>query len=127
MLDAVASTSRLDKSRSPFKKRLEEKERLVNNLSRDLRVKTQELIKYEGVNNQLTERLRAFQSQNQENVKVAQVEINTLARELERSREAQLILEETVNGLRNELEDIYSRHEDLEQHSRHLIDIEERV
>lgn len=125
-LDTVKPNN-LEKSRSPFKKRLEEKERLIDNLSRDLRVKSQELIKYEGITNQLTERLRAFQSQNQENVKVASVEIDTLTRELEKSREAQFILEETVRGMREELEDVYSKHQDLEQHSRHLIDIEEKA
>jgi len=47
--------------KSPFKKRLEEKERLIENLAQDLRNKTQELIKFESINAQLTAKLRNFQ------------------------------------------------------------------
>lgn len=121
-------TSLVDANRAPsFKKRLEEKVRLIENLTRDLRVKNQELIKYESINHQMAEKLRNFQNQNRENVKIAQYEIDKLTRELETSLEAQHILEEAIESIKQELESLYQKANDLEFENKRLVDVEARV
>ncbi len=59
-LDALKSQENKN-YKSPFKKKLEEKEKLIENIAQDLRTKTQELIKFESVNRQLVEKLKAYQ------------------------------------------------------------------
>lgn len=113
--------------KSPFKKKLEEKERLIDNLAQDLRNKTQELIKFESLNAQLTAKLRNFQTQNNDNVKVAEEEIENVTQQLIESVQQQQQLQEEVDSLQHELEDLHRRNFDLEQRGRKLEEVEEKA
>lgn len=113
--------------KSPFKKRIEEKERLIENLAQDLRNKTQELIKFEGYTRQLTEKLQAYQGQNTDNIKIAEEEIENLSKELERSVTIQYELENAVNSLKSELGDLYRKNHDLEIQSQRLHEVETKA
>jgi hypothetical protein len=105
---------------SPSGKENVDKERQINRLAKSLKQKVEEVIQVEDLNKQLKDRLKAFQSQNEENIKVAQEEIKVVNLELDRALIAKNDLERELKDLHYNLEDLNSRHSDLEHQRNHI-------
>ena len=127
--------------KSPITRKVEEKEKLIDSLTSQLRKKNDELSQIGDINIKLKDKLQEHQvknqfiwlfynvqkKQNETKFKIAKEEIDTLSSRVDKGSDVQRNLEHEVEILNQKLNEMLVRNYELEKNSQIFEDIEQRV
>ena len=126
--------------KSPIRKKVEEKEKVIDSLAIQLRKKNDELNQISGMNKNLKDKLQDYQVKNtiillfkvykKQNVtkfQVAREEIDSLSKRIDKGSDIQRNLEHEVETLNQKLNEVLVRNYELEKNNEIFEDIEQKV
>lgn len=104
-----------------------EKDKQIENLSRTLKKKIEEILRAEDLNRDLTQRLNKLQENSDLSSKIAREEFQNIQRELERTENLKESLAVEISELQSELDYLKSRANQLELENRALKEDSQKV
>lgn len=126
MRDSVASYKSSPANRQTSQN-IGEKDKQIENLSRTLKKKIEEVLRAEDLNRDLAQKMRKLQEDSDLTTKIAREEYNNLQREFERTENLKNSLAEEITELQEELDRLKSRANQLELENRALREDSQKV
>lgn len=112
---------------SPKAQTISEKDKQINNLSRNLKKKIEDVLRVEDLYKQTAEKMRKLQEQSDLNSKISKEEFLLLQKELNRTTDTKEVLENEIIEMQIHLDELKSKANELELENRALQEDSMRV